>query len=158
MAEPACTVDTATVEEAYDVFLSIPEFDAGLTPLTDFSARLGGRDACIEVARSADGTAVGFKAGYDRYGDGSFYSWLGGVQPAHRGGGVAQILLESQERWALEKGYRSIYVRTRNRFVGMRILLARNGYVVTRYDQPRDVPTAEGRLTLVKWLSPDSSR
>ncbi|MEM7100707.1 MAG: GNAT family N-acetyltransferase [Pseudomonadota bacterium] len=82
----------------------------------------------LALFATADGVAAGFKLGYDRFGDGSFYSWLGGVLPDFRGGHVAQRLLEDQETWVLQQGFHGIFVKTRNRFVGMRILLARNGY------------------------------
>ncbi len=71
---------------------------------------------------------VGYKIGYRRWTDGSWYSWLGAVLPEHRGRGIAQRLLTEQERWVAAQGYRSIRVKTRNRFIAMRILLARNGY------------------------------
>ena len=89
------------------------------------------RDGTLFIAE-IDGELAGFKAGYDRYQDGSYYSWLGGVVPALRRYGVAQSLLEAQEAWASESGYNGIYVKTRNRFVGMRIFLAKNGYYLNK--------------------------
>ncbi|MEM9621563.1 MAG: GNAT family N-acetyltransferase [Pseudomonadota bacterium] len=88
----------------------------------------------LVLVAAIDDQDVGFKAGYDRYGDGSFYSWLGGVFPAARRHGVAQALMDAQHRTAQQRGYTGIYVKTRNRYVGMRILLARNGYQVCGFD------------------------
>ncbi|MEM7219234.1 MAG: GNAT family N-acetyltransferase [Pseudomonadota bacterium] len=116
-----------------------------------------------EVARRLDATAhvliawqgeepVGYKVGYDRYGDGSFYSWLGGVAPAHRGGGIARVLLDAQERHAIDAGYDRIYVKTRNRFVAMLKLLLSGGYGIVRVELPADTPIADARLTLVRVL------
>ena len=85
-------------------------------------------NAGLALIAQVNGEPAGFKLGYDRFSDGSYYSWLGGVVPEHRGGLVAQHLLTYQETWVRDQGYRGIYVKTRNGFVGMRILLARNGY------------------------------
>lgn len=96
---------------------------------------------------------IGFKAGYDRYSDGSYYSWLGGVLPVYRGQGVAQSLLEAQEAWAKSRGYARIYVKTRNKYVGMRVLLAPNGYGVCGFNGHADTgKLVEARLMHVKWL------
>jgi GNAT superfamily N-acetyltransferase len=140
----------ASAAEAHAVFTRIPEFDAARTPLTDFERRLAGR-RCVLLA-VVGGDAVGFKAGYDRYRDASFYSWLGGVLPAARTAGVARALLEAQEAWASKEGFRAIYVKTRNRFVGMRVLLARRGYQIIGYSQDGATSPADGRITFVKVL------
>ena len=99
-----------------------------------------------------EGQPVGFKVGYDRYGDGSFYSWLGAVVPAERGAGVARLLLEAQEQYAIESGYDRIYVKTRNRYVAMLKLLLSGGYGIVRAALPADTPIADVRLTLVRVL------
>ncbi|NKC01056.1 MAG: GNAT family N-acetyltransferase [Pseudomonadales bacterium] len=85
-----------------------------------------------------DDQPAGFKAGYDRYKDGSYYSWLGGVFPDFRRQQVAQKLLDAQEAWVRNQGYTAIYVKTRNRFVGMRIFLAKNGYDLVGINGPAE--------------------
>lgn len=85
-----------------------------------------------------DDQPAGFKAGYDRYQDGSYYSWLGGVFPDLRRQQVAQNLLDAQEAWVRSQGYTGIYVKTRNRFVGMRIFLAKNGYDLVGTNGPAE--------------------
>ena len=54
-----------------------------------------------------DGALVGFKIGYaitsTRY-----YSWLGGVDPAFRGRGIARELMNRQHAWIAENGYASV--------------------------------------------------
>lgn len=102
-----------------------PEFEA--TSGAQLIERLAQDDSLALIA-SEDGCPMAYKIGYRRWSDGSWYSWLGAVLPSHRGQGVAQQLLEEQERWVSSRGYSCIRVKTRNRFVGMRILLARNGY------------------------------
>ena len=111
------------------------------------------RDGTLFIAE-IDGELAGFKAGYDRYQDGSYYSWLGGVVPAFRRYGVAQSLLEAQEAWASESGYNGFYVKTRNRFVGMRIFLAKNGYEVIGVELPEGEARSETRIMHYKGVMP----
>jgi GNAT superfamily N-acetyltransferase len=121
-------VGEGTIAEAFSTFLGIPEF-VHEGAASEFERRLSRASALVLIARAGD-RAVGFKAGYDRYLDGSWYSWLGGVTPQFRGRGVARALLAAQEAWVRERGFRRIYVKTRNRYVDMRVLLARSGYQV----------------------------
>lgn len=105
----------------------IPELADGF----DVAAARGRlQQGAIVLVAQMDGADVGFKAGYDRFQDGTFYSWLGGVVPAARRQGVADLLMQAQHRAVQQQGYHGIYVKTRNRYIGMRILLARNGYQI----------------------------
>jgi len=140
-----------TIDEAFDVFLRVPEFGGG-GDRAEWARRLGGPSTCVLVAER-EGSRVAFKVGYDRYRDGSWYSWLGGVAPGLRGAGIARALLERQEAWVASRGYRRIHVKTRNRFVGMRVLLARAGYSIVAVEAPSpDTPFDDLRLMLVKDL------
>ena len=142
-------IDTATVADAWQVFAATPEFHFGDITREVMHDRLSGPDTLI-LAAFDDGVPVAFKAGYDRYGDGSFYSWLGSVLPAARGHDLAQRLIDAQEAWARERGFVRIFVKTRNRFVGMRITLARAGYDIVGFERGED--RAEARLIHVKDL------
>jgi len=144
-------VRTGSLSEVWALFEALPEFAGGQIDQAEFEQRLGSDSALLLVAER-NGTVAGFKAGYDRYGDGSFYSWLGGVQPEARRAGIAQALLESQEREVINSGFDRIYVKTRNRFVGMISLLLKSGYGVVGVNLPDDLPVADGRLTLLKTL------
>ncbi len=150
-AEPI-TVHVAPLEAAFDLYRSIPEFSDAPIDFDRFQQRLSLPSALVLVAR-AGASAVGFKAGYDRYRDGSWYSWLGGVLTEHRAAGVARTLLTHQEEWVRERGYARIFVKTRNRFVGMRILLDRSGYHVCGVEvSPGEVAIEGLRLLYVKSL------
>jgi predicted GNAT superfamily acetyltransferase len=146
-------VALGTIAEAFDAYCRIPEFSPHDRPdRAEFARRLGCSSAIVLVAAN-DGDCAGFKVGYDRYGDGSFYSWLGGVVPQYRGGSVAEALLEQQETLVRDAGYRRIYVKTRNRFAAMRALLARSRYAIVAVDHDRaSVAVEDLRLTLVKAL------
>ncbi|EOV0674983.1 GNAT family N-acetyltransferase [Cronobacter dublinensis] len=135
-------------EETAAVYRLIPEF-AGVHDAQAIRQRIGGRVACALVAYD-EAQPVGFKLGYETA-PGEFYSWLGGVAPAYRRDGVAQRLLEAQERWAQEHGYARLRVKTRNQFRAMLMLLIRNGYQIIGLEKKGEA--ADYRLLLEKSLT-----
>jgi GNAT superfamily N-acetyltransferase len=142
-----------SIAEAYSVYEAIPEF-APTNRITrdEFETRLADTSRLILLA-SCNDSPVAFKAGYDRFQDGSWYSWLGGVLPSHRGLSLAQRLIESQEEWVRRHGYRRLFVKTRNRFHAMRALLARSGYLIVSVEAPEISDALEDlRLMMVKEL------
>lgn len=145
-------IEHGTLPQAYALYSAIPEFAPHATLSFDaFGRRLNEASAVVLIARE-NAEAVGFKVGYDRYRDGSFYSWMSGVVPAFRGQHIAELLLAQQEAAVREAGYRRIYVKTRNRFAAMRALLARSGYQIVAVDVADAASTADLRLTHVKAL------
>ncbi|WP_219118231.1 GNAT family N-acetyltransferase [Janthinobacterium sp. UMAB-56] len=135
------------MEEAWQVLQAIPEFDQRRS-LAQLQERLPA-DALVLIAE-ANGQAVGFKLGY-RAGDGSLYSWLGGVLPAYRKAGLAQRLLAAQEAWAKEQGFAAVTVKSMNRYPAMLRLLIRNGYRIRAVEHFGD-PASE-RIDFIKPLS-----
>lgn len=81
------------------------------------------------LARAEGGRALGFKLGYRRSPE-AFYSWLGGVDPAARGGGIARALMRAQHGWLREQGYRVVRTETMNRFRAMLLLNIQEGFDV----------------------------
>src|SRR5687768_15065806 len=86
------------IEEAVAISRQIPEFDHP-HKADEYRKRLMGKKQLILIAWKED-KAIGFKVGYDKENDGSFYSWMGGVLPAYRHDGVAKELANVQETWA----------------------------------------------------------
>jgi len=144
-------VARGSIADAFEAYRRIPEFAPHSAPdRAEFERRLGHDSALVLIAVNDSGCA-GFKVGYDRYRDGSFYSWLGGVLPQCRGRGVAAALLAQQEMLVRAAGYTRIYVKTRNRFTAMRALLARSHYAIVSVEaNPVDTAWDDLRLTLVK--------
>ncbi|MED5612711.1 GNAT family N-acetyltransferase [Janthinobacterium sp. P210005] len=136
-----------TIAEAWQVLEAIPEFDQRRS-LAQLQERLPA-GAPVLIAE-ADGQPVGCKLGYAAE-DGSLYSWLGGVLPAHRKTGLAQRLLEAQEAWASEHGFAAITVKSMNRYPAMLRVLIRNGYQVRLVEHFGD-PVSE-RIHFIKALS-----
>ena len=95
----------------------IPEFP-GKTSLDFYLDRLKHRLFLALVAEKG-GELLGFKVGYQTDTADVFYSWMGGVRPEFRKHGIADALAEFQENWARERGFRSVYFKTRNRFPAM---------------------------------------
>jgi ribosomal protein S18 acetylase RimI-like enzyme len=95
----------------------IPEFP-GKASLDFYTERLRHRLHLGLVAEN-DGELLGFKVGYQSDTPDTFYSWMGGVRPEFRKLGIANALADYQENWAKEKGFKAVYLKTRNRFPAM---------------------------------------
>lgn len=140
-----------SIAEAWHVLQAIPEFDQRRS-LAQLQERLPA--SALVLIAEADGQPVGCKLGYAAE-DGSLYSWLGGVLPAHRKTGLAQRLLEAQEAWANVHGFAAVTVKSMNRYPAMLRLLIRNGYQVRLVEHFGD-PSRE-RIHFVKLLSRNAS-
>ena len=82
------TIRKGSFEEVLKIGNQIPEFSDPIS-IDDYRERIKDHLSLILVAYDKD-IPVGFKIGYDRWEDGSFYSWLGGVLPAYRNQGIAR--------------------------------------------------------------------
>ena len=104
----------------------------------------------LALIAEVEGQPVGCKLGYEKYEDGSFYSWLGGVHPDFRMKGVARKLSEKQEHWAKANGYQSIKFKTLNRHKAMIAFAILNGFDVYNV-KPKD-ELENYRIEMVKDL------
>lgn len=78
----AIEIRTGSIAEAVAVSMKIPEF-SNPHEAAEYQKRLSGKQHLTLIAY--DGSkAIGFKVGYDKEKDGSFYSWMGGIVPAYR--------------------------------------------------------------------------
>ncbi len=134
-----------TLEEALQVVTRVKEFTNEET-IASMAQRLGDKNSLILVAEK-NGSILGFKIGYE-LDDDTFYSWFGGVAPQARNEGVAQMLLEAQEEWVADQGYKTLKVKSRNQFPAMLRLLLRNGYLIEKFDE--NVNLRESRVHFIK--------
>lgn len=134
-----------TLSSTLKVLNGIPEFSGKFT-IEQLKDRLQ-KDPLVLVAYEND-KPVGCKIGYDRYGDGSFYSWLGGVLPEYRNRGIAQNLDDEMERRVRAKGFDSIVFKTRNKFKAMLQFAIKNRYQVVGFEEKGTV--TEHRIVLKK--------
>ncbi|MDF2157320.1 GNAT family N-acetyltransferase [Algoriphagus sp. CAU 1675] len=118
----------ASLDELLWMHQQIPEFP-GKASLDFYADRLKHRLFLALVAESK-GELLGFKVGYQSDNPNVFYSWMGGVRPEFRKFGVADALAECQETWAKEKGFKSIFLKTRNRFPAMIAFGLKRGFKI----------------------------
>jgi predicted GNAT superfamily acetyltransferase len=142
------TVVESSLVEAVAISKQIPEL-VNPHPLPEYEHRLQGKPALVLTARAND-TPVGFKVGYEKFSDGSFYSWMGGVLPDYRKYGIARALALYQEEWAKANGYTSIVFKTRNRHKAMLIFALSNGFSIINVEPREDLE--EYRIILRKQL------
>ncbi|MFY7909589.1 MAG: GNAT family N-acetyltransferase [Emticicia sp.] len=141
-----------TIAECIEISEKIPEFSSGNYDEASYLQRLSNTQYLILVAEK-DQQVVGFKVGYDRYRDGSFYSWLGGVLPENRKDGIATQLADEQEKWVSEQGFSSITLKTRNRFRAMLIFALKNGFLIENIEIKENIE--DNRIILRKMLKID---
>jgi GNAT superfamily N-acetyltransferase len=84
-------------------------------------------DLSVLLATTETGQAAGYKIGYRQRED-TYYSWIGGVLPEHRGQGIAGVLMQMQHDWAAMRGYRFVQTKTMNRWRNMLILNIQHGF------------------------------
>ncbi|MEL6193661.1 MAG: GNAT family N-acetyltransferase [Bacteroidota bacterium] len=126
----------------------VPEF-SNPYPEETYHQRIGNREHLL-LAASISQQLVGFKAGYAREENGYFYSWMGGVLPDFRRLGVAKTLAEFQEKWAIDKGYSHIHMKTRNMHKNMLLFSISRGFKITRVEGSDTI--RENRIYLEKKL------
>lgn len=82
------------------------------------------------------------------------YSWIGGTRSDWRGQGHFRALTEQQEAWALEKGFKEVVVKTKNKFYGMRGTLTHLNFDVVKYERDA-IDNRESKVYLSKRLGPE---
>ena len=98
----------------------------------EITAELSYRQARIPLVTglAVDGErVVGCKLGYERKPN-HFYSWLGCVDPAYRGRGIAAELMRQQHDWCRQNRYQTIRTQTYNQWREMLVLNIRAGFDV----------------------------
>ncbi|AUI85007.1 GNAT family N-acetyltransferase [Vibrio azureus] len=136
-----------TFEEVLQVVTSVTEFTNTET-VESLAERIGDKKYLLLIAEKS-GAILGFKIGYE-LDNSTFYSWLGGVVAGARNEGVAQTLLEAQEEWVSEQGYKTLKVKSRNQFPAMLRLLLRNDYLIEKIDEKANI--RESRIHFIKAL------
>jgi GNAT superfamily N-acetyltransferase len=134
------------IDVVADLLNQIPEFD-GEFSVEMILNRLANVESIIIVAEYA-GKIIGCKVAYNRYFDGSVYSWLGAVLPPFRNQGVALGFLNKLEEQARMKFFRSIRFKTRNKHVNMLRFALKNGFSIIGFEAKE--PEFESRIELLK--------
>ena len=135
------------LEDAVDLAHQIPEFDNPYN-IDEYKKRL--LSDHLVLTAHIENEIVGFKIGYDRFNDGSFYSWMGGVLPENRNQSIAEMLADYQESWAKNNGYASIRLKTRKKHEAMLSFSKKRGFVITK--EIEKIPKEESRTWMEKQL------
>ena len=139
-------VKEVPIEDAVKVCHTIVEFDSKFEK-DYFEQRYQGKEYLIIVGYFENDPA-GFIVGYDKYGDGSFYCWMAGTNPKFRCKGVMTALMNYEEKWAKEKGYKKIRIKTRNTMRNMLANLVSKGFLFLEVEIRE--PLIENRILLEK--------
>lgn len=141
-------IEASNLQSILKVLKQIPEFER-LQSQEFYLNKVGNKESLMLIA-TIDNQVVGCKAGYDKYKDGSFYSWLGAVIPEYRKRGIAKMLADHQEEWAKRMGYNSIRFKTKNRHKSMLHFALGNGFSIFNV-QPKE-ELGRFRIELIKQL------
>ena len=142
------TIKQGSIEQVVNLSMQIPEFN-NPHQYSEYEKRLTNIPHLIVIAHIKN-KAVGFKVGYQRENDGSFYSWMGGILPGFRKQGIARLLADYQEDWARKQGYTKVKMKTRNRLKPMLFFALGNGFNIIGVDEAESVD--ENRIHLEKRL------
>ena len=137
-----------SLQECVDLSSKIPEFNSPYK-IEEYKKRCAGK--YLALIAEIDNQSVGFKIGYDRFKNGSFYSWMGGVLPRFRRMGVAYSLANFQEKWADENGFSSIILKTRQKHDEMIAFSLNRGFIIT--EETQIIPAEETRIWMEKSLN-----
>ena len=131
-----------------DLSFKISEFNSPFK-IKEYKKRCAGKH--LALIAEIDNQPVGFKIGYDRFKNGSFYSWMGGVLPKFRRMGVAYSLANFQEKWAAENGFNSIILKTRKKHDEMIAFSLNRGFIII--EETQITPVEETRIWMEKSLN-----
>lgn len=139
------TILLADSEIATLVHNQIPEFE----PRNElfFDQELHNTEYLI-IAAYVNSKPVGYLIGYDRWQDGSFYCWMAGVIPQYRQQGILSELIDFEQDWAKERGYKSIKIKTRNNRREMLAFLVKNNFNFLEIETRTDI--TDNRILLEK--------
>lgn len=142
------TIRKGSIKEAVELSYQIPEFDNPHSKEI-YQERLQNKKHLIAIAE-VEGELAGFKVGYDKFGNTSFYTWMGGVLPKFRKKGLAKALAEFQEQFAMKEGFNSVILKTRNCHKNMLHFAISSGFEIV--DVELREKSSENRILLNKQL------
>ncbi|WP_420581830.1 GNAT family N-acetyltransferase [Reichenbachiella sp.] len=148
MSSNKATIREGTIEEVVKISNQIPEFDSPYGR-EEYLKRLDGKKYLIAIAK-VENELAGFKVGYDKFGNTSFYTWMGGVLPRFRKMGLAKALAGFQEQFAVEEGFDSVILKTRNRHKNMLHFAISSGFGIVGLEHRPE--QSENRILLKKQL------
>ncbi len=121
------TIVESPIEDAVAVNRTVTEFESPYNTV-HFNQRIFGKPHLILVGQVNE-VSAGYLVSYeDRHYPSSFYVWMAGVNSKFRKKGVLKAMMQYQENWAKEKGYKKLVLKTRNSRREMLSYLIAHGY------------------------------
>ena len=130
-------IKETSLEEALEVHDKISEFINPKYTTEYFEMRLKDKEALIIIS-FFQGQRAGYMISYDRYGDKSIYCWMAGVISEFRRIGILKAMMDYLEKWAREKGYNKIKIKTRVSRKEMQGYLKKYGFVFMKKEEEKD--------------------
>lgn len=96
---------------------------------TNLDDRISGKAKLLILIGHYEGKAVAFKIGYQLNAS-TYYSWLGGVDPAYHRFGFAMTLTEAQHEWCVGENFTYIQTKCLNFNLPMLRLNLKAGFLV----------------------------
>ncbi len=145
-------IKETTLEEALNVHKNVLEFDDTNASKEVFENRYQDAEKLIIVAYYQR-NPIGYMIGYDRFKDNkeNFYCWVAGVDFRYRRMGTLKKLMQYQENWAREKGYKNLRIKTRNNRREMLSFLVKSEFYFMSVEEQEKIEN--NRINLVKKLN-----
>lgn len=136
------------INEAIEVHKNVMEFSDTEPKVEYFENRYKNKDKLIIVAYY-NNIPIGYIIGYDKFEDGaSFYCWMAGVDNNYRRMGALKALMDYQIKWATNKGYKKLKIKTRNCRREMLSFLVKEGFYFTSIETKEEIQN--NRINLEK--------
>lgn len=145
-------IKETTLEEALNIHKNVLEFDDTNPSKEVFENRYQDAENLIIVAYYQR-NPIGYMIGYDRFKDNkeNFYCWMAGVDFRYRRMGTLKKLMQYQENWAREKGYKNLRIKTRNNRREMLSFLVKSEFYFMSVEEQEKIEN--NRINLVKKLN-----
>jgi len=135
-------------DEASLVNKLVPEFHPKYIE-KHFDEKVKNNEHLILIA-SYDNKPAGFSVWYDKYTDGSFFCWTTGVAPEYRNKDILKTMMRYGFKWAKNKNYQKIRIRTKNIRREMLAYLVKYNFMFTQVNEYENIE--DNQIELEKHL------
>ncbi len=137
------------IDEVMNVHQYVLEMDDLHPPKEFFTNRYENYEHVITVAYYQN-EPVGYMIGYDEFQDNkeTFYCWMAGVDYRYRRLGVLTKLMSHQMKWAKDKGYKKLRIKTRNDKRAMLSYLVKNGWNFIKVEETLPIENSSIHLVI----------
>ena len=140
------SVREGNLDEVFKVHQNIIEFDEKYPSEDFFLDRYKNSEHVIIVAYCSD-IPIGYIIGY-KIDDNVFYCWLAGVDVNYRRGGALTLMFDYLKKWCVERKYKKISIKTRNKYRNMLLYLVNNNWNFESVEKKDNVLEYRINLTL----------